>query len=100
MQMNPLPGYVLGFPRRAAAIILDQGPCPATGMVPGGCFHLATTGPDAAWFSVECSTDLANWTAVCTNQVVNGSIDFVDPDAGSNPSRFYRSVPLTSPPAE
>ena len=24
MQMNPLPGYVLGFPRRAAAIIIDQ----------------------------------------------------------------------------
>jgi hypothetical protein len=100
MQMNPLPGYVLGFPRRAAAIILDQGPCPATGMLPGGCFHLATSGPDAAWFSVECSTDLVNWTAVCTNQVVNGSIDFVDPDAASNPSRFYRAVPLNSPPSE
>ena len=100
MQMNPLPGYVLGFPRRAAAIILDQGPCPATSMLPGGCFHLATSGPDAAWFSVECSTDLVNWTAVCTNQVVNGSIDFVDPDAASNLSRFYRAVPLNSPPSE
>jgi hypothetical protein len=100
MQMNPLPGYVLGFPRRAAAIILDQGPCPATSMLPGGCFHLATSGPDAAWFSVECSTDLVNWTAVCTNQVVNGSIDFVDPDAASNQSRFYRAVPLNSPPSE
>lgn len=100
MQMNPLPGYVLGFPRRAAAIILDQGPCPATGMLPGTCFHLATPGPDAAWFSIECSTDLVNWTAVCTNQVVNGSIDFVDPDAASNSSRFYRAVPLNSPPSE
>lgn len=100
MQMNPLPGYVLGYPSRAAAIILDQGPCPATGMLPGSCFHLATTGPDAAWFSVECSTDLVNWTAVCTNQVVNGSIDFVDPDAASNQSRFYRAVPLNNPPSE
>jgi hypothetical protein len=100
MQMNPLPGYVLGYPRRAAAIILDQGPCPASGMLPGSCFHLATTGPDAAWFSVECSTDLVDWTAVCTNQVVNGSIDFVDPDSASNPSRFYRAVPLNNPPSE
>ena len=100
MQMNPLPGYVLGFPRRAAAIIIDQGPCPTAGMLPGGCFHLATPGPDAAWFSVECSTDLVNWTSVCTNQVVNGSIDFVDPDAQSNPSRFYRAVPLTNAPSE
>ena len=99
MQMNPLPSYVLGFPRRAAAIIID-GPCPTTAMLPGGCFHLATPGPDAAWFSIECSTDLVNWTSVCTNQVINGSIDFVDPEAVNNPSRFYRAVPLNSPPAE
>ena len=63
-------------------------------MLPGSCFHLATPGPDAAWFSVECSTDLVNWTSICTNQVINGSIDFVDPDAASNSSRFYRAVPL------
>ncbi len=100
MQMNPLPGYVLGFPRRAAAIIIDQGPCPTTGMLPGSCFHLTIPGPDAAWFSVECSTDLVNWTSVCTNQVINGSIDFVDPDAAGNPSRFYRAVPLNNAPAE
>jgi hypothetical protein len=100
MQMNPLPGYVLGFPRRAAAIIIDQGPCPTTGMLPGSCFHLAIPGPDAAWFSVECSTDLVNWTSICTNQVINGSIDFVDPDAAGNPSRFYRAVPLNNEPAE
>ena len=100
MQMNPLPGYVLGFPRRAASIILDQGPCPATGMLPGGCFHLARPGPDAAWFTIECSTNLVNWTAVCTNQVINGSIDFLDPDAQGSPSRFYRAVPLANPPAD
>jgi len=100
MQMNPLPGYVLGFPRRAAAIILDPGPRAVSGMLPGGCFHLTAPGPDAAWFSVECSTDLVNWTSVCTNQVINGSIDFVDPDAQSNPSRFYRAVPLNNPPTE
>ncbi|HEV2436245.1 MAG TPA: Ig-like domain-containing protein [Verrucomicrobiae bacterium] len=100
MQMNPLPGYVLGFPRRAAAIIMDQGPCPTIGMLPGSCFHLAIPGPDAAWFSVQYSTDLVNWTPVCTNQVINGSIDFVDPDAPASPSRFYRAVPLTNAPSE
>jgi hypothetical protein len=42
---------------------------------------------------------MANWTPVCTNQVINGSIDFVDPDAAGNPSRFYRAVPLTNPPS-
>jgi hypothetical protein len=101
MQMNPLPGYGLGFPRRAAAIILDgDGARPATGMLPGDCFHLVTPGPDAAWFCIEYSTNLLNWTPVCTNQVIHGSIDFVDPDASSNLSRYYRTVPLTNPPSE
>jgi hypothetical protein len=97
---NAPPDYLLGFPRRAAAIIIDQGPCPATGMLPGGCFHFVTPGPDAAWFAIESSTDLVNWTPVCTNQVIYGSIDFVDPDAQSNSSGFYRAVPLNSPPSE
>jgi hypothetical protein len=100
MQANPLPGYVLGFPTNAAAIILDPGPRPVSGMLPGGCFHLAEPGPDGAWFYVQSSTDLVNWTSVCTNQVINGSIDFVDPDAASNPSQFYRAVPLANPPSE
>ena len=98
---NTPPDYLLGFPRRAAAIIIDSnGPRPVTCLLPDRCFHLVTPGPDAAWFCVEYSTDLVNWTPVCTNQVINGSIDFVDPDAQGNPSRFYRAVPLTGPPSE
>jgi hypothetical protein len=99
MRMSPLPGYVLGFPRRAAAIILDcDGPRPSTAMLPCGCFHLVKPGPDAAWFCVEYSTNLTNWTPVCTNQVVNGSIDFVDPDAAGSPGRFYRVLPVVNAP--
>ena len=96
---NVPPDYLIGFPPRAAAIIIDNnGPRPVVGMLPGGCFHLASPGPDAAWFCIEYSTDLVNWTPVCTNQVVNGSIDYVDPDAPTNPVRFYRAVPLASGP--
>jgi len=97
---NTPPDYLVGNPRRAAAIILDPGPSPVSGMLPGGCFHLVAPGPDAAWFYVQCSTDLVNWTSICTNQVIKGSIDFVDPDAANNPSRFYRAVPLANPPSE
>jgi hypothetical protein len=61
-------------------------------------FHLGAPGPDGAWFHVEYSTDLLNWTSICTNQVVNGSIDFIDADAASDQSRFYRTVPETNPP--
>jgi hypothetical protein len=98
---NVPPDYVVGFPRRAAAIILDSsGPPPVTALLPDRSFHLVMPGPDAAWFSVEYSTDLANWTAVCTNQVVNGSINFVDPDTQSDQARYYRAVPITNPPLQ
>jgi hypothetical protein len=91
--------YLLGQPRAAAAIILDGlSPRTATGLVPGATFNLSATGPDGAWYHVEYSTDLRHWTPLCTNQVVNGSIDFVDPDAATNPARFYRTVPESGPP--
>ena len=57
-------------------------------------------GPDAAWFHIEASTDLAKWTPVCTNQVVNGTIDFVDPDAQIGLLRFYRAMPEFDPPQD
>jgi hypothetical protein len=93
--------YLLGYPRTAAAIILDsQSPRPLTGVTPGVGFNLAAAGPDGAWFYVEYSSDLLNWTPICTNQVVNGSVDFVDPDAATNPERFYRVVPDAGPPSQ
>jgi hypothetical protein len=98
---NTPPDYLVGIPPRAAAVIIDSnGPHPVAGMLPDNCFHLVRPGPDAAWFSLEYSTDMVNWLPVCTNQVVNGSIDFVDPDAPGKPARFYRAVPLNGPPAE
>ncbi len=100
LRLISLADYVVD-PRHgtAAAIILDPPTRPlVTGMLSGGCFHINSSGPDGAWAHVEYTTDLSNWTPICTNQVVNGSIDFVDPDAASNPLRFYRTVPEANPP--
>jgi hypothetical protein len=97
---NP-PDYLVGFPPAAAAIILDSSrPRPVAAMVPGECFHFAAAGPDGAWFTIEYSTDLMNWTALCTYQVVQGSVDFVDPDAQSDQHRYYRAVPVAGPPVD
>jgi len=97
---SPL-AYLLGYPRSAAAIILDgPWPRPVTGLLADKCFHLAATGPDGAWFHIEYSEDLAHWNSICTNQVINGSIDFVDPDAPNAAGRFYRAVPESNPPPE
>jgi len=98
---NTPPDYHIGWPARAAAIIIDSdGPRPVDGPLSDGCFHLVLPGPDAAWFCLESSTNMVIWTSLCTNQVINGSIDFVDPGALTNPSKFYRTVPLANPPPE
>jgi hypothetical protein len=69
-------------------------------MVAGQTFNLAASGPDGAWYRVEYSTDMVNWTPISTSQVINGAIDFVDPDGVSTPARFYRAVPEAGPPLE
>ncbi len=93
--------YLVGYPRKAAALILDGLRLhPFSGLLSDRSFHLGAPGPDGTWFHVEFSTDLLNWTSICTNQVVNGSIDFIDPDAQSDQSRFYRTVPEANPPPE
>jgi hypothetical protein len=92
--------YFVGYPRNAAAIIFDGVWPRATAALPDHCFHLSAAGPDGGWFRVEYSTDLRNWTAICNSQVIQGSVDFVDPDAQSDQNRLYRAVPLDGPPAE
>jgi hypothetical protein len=91
LKLNPPSGYVVD-PRHstAAAVILDgSSPPPApTGLLPGGSFHLSATGPDGAFIRFEFSTDLRTWTSVCTNQVLGGWSDLVDPDAPKSEARF------------
>jgi hypothetical protein len=99
LKLSSSTNYVLGFPQKAAVLILDSKlPQPGSGLLSDHSFHLSEPGPDGAWFHIDYSTDLSSWTALCTNQVVNGSIDFIDPDAGSNQTRFYRTVPDSSSP--
>jgi hypothetical protein len=98
---NLPPNYLLGSPRAAAALILDSHrPRPGSGLLPDRCFHLGANGPDGAWFRIEYSSDMMNWVPVCTSQVVNGAIDFVDPDASADSARFYRSLPELNPPVD
>lgn len=99
LKLTPSAEYLVD-PRRstAAAIILDRPtPSPGATVLPDRCFHINSTGPDGAWVRVESSSDLRNWTSICTNQVFNGSFDFIDPDAQSNQFRFYRTVSEANP---
>jgi hypothetical protein len=99
LKLAPSTNYLVGLPGAAAAVILDGiFPLPGSGLLPGRCFHLNASGPNGAWFRVECTTNLSDWTSICTNQVFNGSIDFIEPDTQSDPVRLYRAVPQTTAP--
>jgi hypothetical protein len=98
---NTPPPYVVGYPNRAGAVILDSDrPRLATTALPDRCFLLGTDAADGTWFRIEYSTDLVNWVSVCTNQVIQGAIHFVDPEAPEMPRRFYRALPEANPPPE
>ncbi|HEV7926406.1 MAG TPA: Ig-like domain-containing protein, partial [Verrucomicrobiae bacterium] len=98
---NP-PDYRVGFPPSAEALILNsEAPFPRlTGrMLHDHTFCLSMNGPDGGWFRVDFSVDCLNWTPVCTNQVVDGMINFADPNASGSTARWYRTVPLPSGPS-
>jgi hypothetical protein len=95
---SPL-SYLLSSRTNAAAVIIDLPSATASSAVmPDKTFHVNAAGPNGAWFHIEYSTNLRTWTPICTNQVINGSIDFIDPDAATSAARFYRAIPETSPP--
>ena len=71
---------------------------PVATLLPDRCFRIHSAGPDGAWFRIEYTSDLRNWAGICTNQVVAGSIDFIDPDVEQSQIRFYRSVPESNAP--
>ena len=88
-------GYVVDpLHSTAAAIILDGSKPPpvATGLLPNGSFHLSAAGPEGAFVRFDYSADLRTWTPICTNQVLDGWSDLIDPDAQNSQVRFYRAV--------
>ena len=96
---NAPPDYFVGCPPRAEALILENWLRPLPWLLPDGTFHLGATGPDGAWFSVESSTDLQNWSCISTNQVIDGSLDVVYPNGPNSPNTFYLTVQVTNTPS-
>jgi hypothetical protein len=86
--------YQIGPARRAAAIIVDNdSPRPPCAVLRDGMFHLCSPGTNGYTYCVRASSNLVNWTAVCTNIVTEGAVHFVDPDATDLRNRFYYVVP-------
>ena len=98
----PVPApYVIGAPNHAAAMIVDNDqPRPPTASLTNHLFHVCLPGTNGFWCRLECSTNLINWTPVCTNLVTDGAFHFIDCDATNSVRRFYRTLPEANPPAE
>jgi hypothetical protein len=52
---------------------------------------LRLAGPSNTRHAIEGSVDLLQWTPLTTNNVVDGTFDFVDTSSAALPFRFYRS---------
>ena len=98
---NMPPPYTIGSPASAGAIILEENLLP---IVPPTIHNLSDNSIQVSLpaangmsFSLQISADLLNWLSVCTNTVLKGSAQFIDPNGGADPSRFYRIVPATPP---
>jgi len=63
-----------------------------------GSVHTSLPAPNGLIYCVESSANLVNWLPVCTNIVLKGSAQYVDPSAGGTPSLFYRIVSSSTPP--
>jgi hypothetical protein len=56
----------------------------------GGVFQFTATGPINTNYVIWGSSNLTDWTPVRTNLVIDGILRFADPNAGTQPRRFFR----------
>jgi len=99
---NRPPAYWVGWPDRAAAVIVD---CnfvpPSTAMMCNGVFHFVFPPVTAApFYRLECSSDMRHWLPVCTNSVSQLGIHFTDPQSPNFPNLYYRTVPVPDAPLD
>ena len=97
---NLPPLYVVGFPASAGVVIANENilryPRPTIQNMPGGSVYVSLPASNGAVFCLETSTNMVDWQSICTNTVLNGSAQFVDPNWGTQPMLFYRIVPVNS----
>jgi hypothetical protein len=97
----PVP-YRLASPSKAGAIILEENLLPMVQpmiqALPDNSMHISLPATNGLNYCLQTSIDLMTWQPVCTNTVLKGSAQFVDPEAGASPTLFYRIVPVSTPP--
>ena len=85
--------YVRGPRAEAAAYIADRFLEPVTQGLRGGEFLMDVPTPLEGLVSIQVSTNLVDWSHICTVPALDGHARFVDPEARSLTRRFYQAVP-------
>ncbi len=95
--------YRIGSPKSAGAIILEDQkipqPNPVIHAMADTSMHVSLPATNGMNFSLQVSTDLINWQPVCTNTVLKGSAQYVDPSGNGSSGLYYRIVPVATPAA-
>ncbi len=98
---NAPPAYIVGMPSSAGAVILGDSLLPITNSMmqnmPDCSLHISLPATNGMNFCLEASTNMVNWVPVCTNTVLKGSAQYVDPRGATSPNLYYRIVPVSAP---
>jgi hypothetical protein len=87
--------YLVGWPPKAAAIIIDNDARPpGTTNLCDGVFHLCFPVTAGLPYRLDCSLDMIHWVPIGTNISTDVGVHFADPESQDYPNRFYRVVPL------
>ncbi len=96
---NPPLAYVIGSPSSAGAVILEENylpiPQPTIRNLADNSMHVSLPATNGMNFCLQVSADLVNWQPVCTNTVLKGSAQYVDPSPTTG--LYYRIVPVAVP---
>jgi len=65
--------------------------------VPGGGFAFRVSGVAPAGFAVQASANLAAWTSLTTNMLVNGQFDYTNFGGSNLPIRLFRAITPPGP---
>jgi hypothetical protein len=96
---NDPPPYVVGWPGKAAAVIVDNdSPPPGTTLLCDGTFHLCVPATNGFTYRLEASLDMSHWVPVQTNVVTEIGVLFPDAETQDFPQRFYRVIPEATAP--
>ena len=89
--------HVLGLPRRAAAVLVDEDQArPPCLRLPDGLFNLCVATDISDCVRVEVTRDFKEWTPLCTVPVTQGLAHFVDPETPGRPYQIAFSPCLAS----